>query len=125
MPGTPACDTASIVAAIAILAAPYSRAATGQGQRIDTSVHESARTGLYPWSVPIYSHSLTPDGPLLVPETSMSASIYPVYPCKDGFIRVIALTPRQWQALLRVLGNPEVLSAPDWENFNIPHRQCR
>jgi len=67
LPGTPAYDTASLIAAIAILAALHSRAATGQGQRIDTSVHESARTGLYPWSVPIYSHSLTPDGPLLVP----------------------------------------------------------
>lgn len=117
LPGTPAYDAASMIAIIDILAAIYSRGTTGKGQKIDTSVHESARTGLYPWSVPIYSHSLTPDGPLPAPETRLGDSIYPVYPCKDGYIRVIALTPRQWQALLRVLGNPEVLLAPEWENF--------
>ncbi len=117
LPGTPAYDAASMITIIDILAAIYSRGTTGKGQKIDTSVHESARTGLYPWSVPIYSHSLTPDGPLPAPETRLGDSIYPVYPCKDGYIRVIALTPRQWQALLRVLGNPEVLLAPEWENF--------
>ena len=47
----------------------------------------------------------------------MGASIYPVYPCKDGFIRVIALTPRQWEALVRVLGEPEVLKMPEWSDF--------
>lgn len=117
LPGTPAHDAASMIADIEILAALYCRDAIGKGQKIDVSVHEAARTGLYPWSVPIYSHSLTPDGPLPAPETRLADSIYPVYPCKDGYIRVIALTPRQWQALVRVLGSPEVLLMPEWENF--------
>jgi len=117
LPGTPAHDATSMIADIEILAALYCRDAIGKGQKIDVSVHEAARTGLYPWSVPIYSHSLTPGGPLPAPETRLAESIYPVYPCKDGYIRVIALTPRQWQALVRVLGSPEVLLMPDWENF--------
>lgn len=117
LPGTPAYDATAMIAAIQVLAALYCRDDIGTGQRIDVSVHEAARTGLYPWSVPIYSHSLTPDGPLPAPETRLADSIYPVYPCKDGYIRVIALTPRQWQALMKVLGNPEVLMAPEWENF--------
>ncbi len=117
LPGTPAYDATSMIADIEILAALYCRDDIGKGQKIDVSVHEAARTGLYPWSVPIYSHSLTPDGPLPAPETRLAAQIYPVYPCKDGYIRVIALTPRQWQALVRVLGSPEVLMMPDWENF--------
>jgi crotonobetainyl-CoA:carnitine CoA-transferase CaiB-like acyl-CoA transferase len=117
LPGTPAYDAASEIADIEILAAIYCRDAIGKGQKIDVSVHEAARTGLYPWSVPIYSHSLTPDGPLPMPEGRLGSQIFPVYPCKDGFVRVIALTPRNWQALLRVLGNPEVLLMPDWENF--------
>jgi CoA:oxalate CoA-transferase len=117
LPGTPAYDATSMIADIEIRAALYCRDAIGKGQKIDVSVHEAARTGLYPWSVPIYSHSLTPDGPLPAPETRLAAQIYPVYPCKDGYIRVIALTPRQWQALVRVLGSPEVLMMPDWENF--------
>jgi CoA:oxalate CoA-transferase len=117
LPGTPAYDAASEIADIEILAAIYCRDAIGKGQKIDVSVHEAARTGLYPWSVPIYSYSLTPDGPLPMPEGRLGSQIFPVYPCKDGFVRVIALTPRNWQALLRVLGNPEILLMPDWENF--------
>jgi crotonobetainyl-CoA:carnitine CoA-transferase CaiB-like acyl-CoA transferase len=43
--------------------------------------------------------------------------MYPIYPCKDGLVRVIALAPRQWDALVRVLGNPEVLLTPEWRDF--------
>ena len=117
LPGTPAHDATSMLADIEILSALYCRDAIGSGQKVEISVHEAARTALYPWSIPIYSHSLTPDGPEPAPETRLAESIYPVYPCKDGYIRVIALTPRQWQALVRVLGSPDVLLLPEWENF--------
>jgi len=116
-PGTPAHDAASLYANIAILAALYMRGATGQGQYIDTSVHETSRLGLYPWIVPNYSYAINPDGPPPTSETRMGASIYPVYPCKDGLIRVVALTPRQWDALVRVLGSPEVLLTEEWRGF--------
>jgi crotonobetainyl-CoA:carnitine CoA-transferase CaiB-like acyl-CoA transferase len=43
--------------------------------------------------------------------------IYPVYPCKDGYVRVLAITPGQWNALVRVLGDPEVLRLPEWQDF--------
>lgn len=117
LPGSPAYDAASIHASVSIVAAIYMRGTTGQGQFIDTSVHVTSRMGLYPWIVPNYSYALNPEGPPPTSETRMGASIYPVYPCKDGFIRVIALTPRQWDALVRVLGNPEVLSTPEWRDF--------
>ncbi len=116
-PGTPAYDAASLHANIAILSALYMRNTTGKGQYIDVSVHETSRLGLYPWIVPNYSYALNPGGPPPTTETRMGPSIYPVYPCKDGLIRVIALTPRQWDALVRVLGSPEVLAMPDWRSF--------
>ena len=116
-PGSPAYDAASLHANIAILAALWMRGTKEQGQYIDVSVHETSRLGLYPWIVPNYSYALNPDGPPPTTETRMGASVYPVYPCKDGLIRVIALTPRQWDALVRVLGNPEVLKSPDWRSF--------
>ena len=71
----------------------------------------------YPWMVPIYSYGLTPDGPPPGPEGRLGASIYPVYPCRDGFVRVVAITPKQWEALVRVLGEPEVLRLPEWQEF--------
>jgi len=117
LPGSPAYDAASVHASVSIVAAIYMRGTTGQGQYIDTSVHVTSRMGLYPWIVPNYSYALNPEGPPPTSETRMGASIYPVYPCRDGFIRVIALTPRQWDALVRVLGNPEVLSTPEWRDF--------
>ena len=110
LPGMPAYDATAMIADVEIIAALYARSAIGCGQKIDASVHEIARTGLYPWSVPIYSYSLTPGGPLPMPESRLGDAIYPVYPTKDGYIRVIALTPQQWKALVKTLGNPEVLS---------------
>ena len=116
-PGSPAYDAASVHASISIVAALFMRGTTGEGQLIQTSVHETARLGLYPWIVPVYSYNSNPDAPPPMPETRMGASIYPVYPCKDGFIRVIALTPRQWDAWVRVLGDPEILKLPEWRDF--------
>jgi crotonobetainyl-CoA:carnitine CoA-transferase CaiB-like acyl-CoA transferase len=117
LPGSPAYDSASVHASVSIVAALYMRGTTGQGQYIDTSVHVTSRTGLYPWIVPNYSYALNPGGPTPTSENRMGAQIYPVYPCKDGFIRIIALTPRQWDALMRVLDNPVVLQTEEWRSF--------
>ena len=117
LPGSPAYDSASVHASVSIVAALYMRSTTKQGQYIDTSVHVTSRTGLYPWIIPNYSYALNPGGPPPTSENRMGAQIYPVFPCKDGFIRVIALTPRQWDALVRVLDNPEVLRTEEWRSF--------
>jgi CoA:oxalate CoA-transferase len=117
LPSTPSYDAASIIASISIMAALYQRAATGPGQYCDISAHECSRLGLHPWMVTIYSYGLTPDGPPPGPEGRLGASIYPVYPCRDGFVRVVAITPKQWEALVRVLGEPEVLRLPEWREF--------
>jgi CoA:oxalate CoA-transferase len=117
LPGTPAYDATSLLAAISILTALYHRGDTGKGQYIDAAVHESSRIGLFPWLVPIYSHALTDERIPVVTDVRLGDSIYPVYPCKDGYVRVLAITPGQWNALVRVLGDPEVLRLPEWQDF--------
>ena len=117
LPGTPSYDAASLIASISIVAALYQRASTGVGQYCDVSVHECSRLCLYPWIVPIYSYGLNPGSPPPPPEGRLGAAIYPVYPCRDGFVRVVAITPPQWKALVRVLGEPEVLRLPAWHEF--------
>jgi len=117
LPGTPAYDASSLLAAISILIALYHRGTTGKGQYIDAAVHESSRIGLFPWLVPIYSHALTDERISVVTDVRLGDSIYPVYPCKDGYVRVLAITPGQWNALVRVLGDPEVLRLPEWQDF--------
>ncbi len=117
MPGSPAYDSASIHASISIVAALFMRGDSEEGQLIQVSVHETSRLGLYPWIIPNDHYAVNHDAPPPTPEVRMGSSIYPVYPCKDGFIRVIALTPRQWDALVRVLDNPDVLQMPEWRDF--------
>jgi crotonobetainyl-CoA:carnitine CoA-transferase CaiB-like acyl-CoA transferase len=117
LPGTPSYDAASLIAAISIVLSLYMRGSTGKGQYIDTSVHECSRLGLYPWMVTMYSYNINPGSPPPPPEGRLGAAIYPVYPCKDGLVRVVALTPRQWDALVKVLNEPEVLCLPEWREF--------
>ena len=117
LPGNPSYDSASLIASISIMVALFQMAATGTGQYCDVSAHECTRHGLYPWAIPFYSYSLNPESPPPPPEGRLGASIYPVYPCKDGYVRIVAITPRQWKALVRVLGDPEVLLLPEWEEF--------
>ncbi len=110
MPGTPAHDAASVHASMSITAALYMRGTTGKGQLVETSVHETARLGLYPWVIPVSSYEL-------VQFPRMGTIAYPAYPCKDGFVRVVAVAPRQWDAWVRVLGSPDVLLMPEWRDF--------
>jgi crotonobetainyl-CoA:carnitine CoA-transferase CaiB-like acyl-CoA transferase len=39
--------------------------------------------------------------------------VYSIYPCADGYVRVIVLSPRQWAAMREWLGNPPELDAPE------------
>jgi CoA:oxalate CoA-transferase len=117
LPGMIAYDATSVMAAISIVLALFERGGSGDGHYIDVSVHENARLAIYPWMVTLHSYNCTPDGPPPAPEGRMGAAIYPVYPCKDGYVRVIALTPWQWDALLKVLGEPDALAGSEWREF--------
>lgn len=117
LPGLASYDAASLIAAIQVVLALYLRGSKGHGQYIDVSVHECSRLGLYPWMLPMYSYNINPGSPPPPPDGRLGAAIYPVYPCKDGFIRIVALTPRQWDALVKVLDEPEVLKLPQWREF--------
>ena len=45
---------------------------------------------------------------------SGNAPLYPHLRTKDGFIRLVLLAPRQWQAMWQWMGSPEALSDPMW-----------
>ena len=34
------------------------------------------------------------------------AGLYPIFPCADGYVRVVVLAPRQWRAMRAWLGEP-------------------
>ena len=118
LPGSPSYDSASLIASTAIIVALYSRGITGEGQYIETSALEATQIGIQPWAVT----GVSPKPEVAQTERRSPGRTgvvtYPLYPCKDGWIRVTSITPRQWDALRRTLGNPEVLESPDWYSIN-------
>jgi crotonobetainyl-CoA:carnitine CoA-transferase CaiB-like acyl-CoA transferase len=117
LPGMAAYDATSVMAAISIVLALFERGGSGDGHYIDVSVHGNARLAIYPWMVTLHSYNRTLDGPPPAPEGRIGAAVYPVYPCKDGYVRVVALTPWQWDALLTVIGEPGALAGPEWREL--------
>jgi len=117
LPGLPAYDATSIMAAISIVLALFERGSSGEGHYIDVSVHENARLAIFPWMVTLHSYNLNADGPPPAAEGRMGAALYPVYPCQDGFVRVVTLSPWQWDALMKVIGKPQALAGPEWREL--------
>lgn len=109
IPGQLAYDVAGIAGAQATLLAFWLRFETGRGQHIDVSAMD-ATAALSDWSLPNYS---------LNPNLGMRAGsgIYTLYPCADGFMRMIVLVPKHWRELLDWTGHPEALSDPKYEQF--------
>jgi crotonobetainyl-CoA:carnitine CoA-transferase CaiB-like acyl-CoA transferase len=106
-PGALAYDIAGTTAAFATVAALWDRARTGRGQHLDVSVVEAAAQ-TSDWALPNFSATKARGGSYF--ELRMgSAPIYTMYPCADGYLRLIILTARQWHAMRTWLGDPEVL----------------
>ncbi|HUP76855.1 MAG TPA: CoA transferase [Acidimicrobiales bacterium] len=112
MPGSVPSDAASVIGVFAILSALIQRRSTQRGQHIDVSALE-AMTQLNTWGLPNTSAIVNHGG---VPNTlrSGNAALYPHLRTKDGYIRLVILAPRQWQALWQWMGSPEELSDPFW-----------
>src|SRR5207244_573810 len=41
---------------------------------------------------------------------------YHVFATADGWVRTVTGTPRHWQRFVALLGDPEVLSGPEWKS---------
>lgn len=114
-PGNIADDTASFTTAFGILCALWQRRYTGVGQVIDASANECLAQ-ITDWSLSNWSraadagepYSERRDGP---------GPVYTIIPCKDGFVRLIVLSTRQWHAIRAWLGEPEYLQDPELDGF--------
>ena len=108
-PGSLAYDAAGITAAYATLLAHFQKLRCGQGQHVDVSVLESV-ANLSDWALPHFSAT---GGA----QHRSGAGIYTVYPCADGFVRMIILVAHHWRELLAWMGNPAELRDPELEQF--------
>jgi formyl-CoA transferase len=105
--GVPLTDLgAGLFASIGILAALHHRAASGQGQHIDTSLVD-AGLALSVWEVTEYFATGEVPGPL--GSAHRMTAPYQAFTCSDGYITVGAANDRNFTKLSRLLGHPEWL----------------
>jgi crotonobetainyl-CoA:carnitine CoA-transferase CaiB-like acyl-CoA transferase len=112
--GAPVTDiTAGILACVGILAALHSRASSGQGQMVDTSLFEAGIMHTYWQSAIAFATGQAPapmgtGHPLNAP--------YQAFPAADGWITVGAANQGNWLRLLEALEAPELGYDPRFAN---------
>jgi crotonobetainyl-CoA:carnitine CoA-transferase CaiB-like acyl-CoA transferase len=104
----PAADmTTGFLATSAILAALRVRDTTGQGQHLDLSLYNSA---VMLQQSAIASYLSSGEKPLRTGTAAPYSTPNEAYKTKDGWIMIAAYHEDRWQALCRVLGEPELAS---------------
>ncbi|MFP8876184.1 MAG: CoA transferase [Myxococcota bacterium] len=110
-----ASDISGVSGAFAVTSALIQRERTGHGQCIDLSALEAVAQ-CTDWSFSNAS-SIRARGQDS-PEMRMgSGPMYTIYTCKQGYVRLVILSPRQWHAMREWLGDPEYLRDPIYDSF--------
>lgn len=108
--GFPVCDTVGgLNAAFAIMGALYHRERSGEGQFIDVALLDSIMP-LMGW----VAANLLIGGqqPQLMGNDNFTAAPSGTFETGDGYINIAANQQEQWEALLEVLGQPELKEDP-------------
>jgi formyl-CoA transferase len=111
--GFPVCDTVGgLNAAFAILAALYHREKTGEGQMIDVALLDSIMP-LMGW----VAANLLIGGQEPVPmgNDNFTAAPSGTFRTQDGHINIAANKQEQWEAMAEVIGAPELLTDPRFQ----------
>jgi crotonobetainyl-CoA:carnitine CoA-transferase CaiB-like acyl-CoA transferase len=115
LPGYAAHDSAAVFAAAGALAALATRRRDGLGQTVEVSVQEAALHGLNPWSIPLADYARR--YPRLPPSPKRNGNgAYHVFATAGGWVRTVTGTPRHWSRFVALLGDPELLSGPEWRS---------
>ncbi|MEU0498960.1 CoA transferase [Mycobacterium sp. NPDC006124] len=113
-----ATSTAAVQAAWVVLVAYYDRLRHGQGEYVDFSRFEAVVQCLDP---PFGSEGQAAAGQKqsrdLWRGRPRNQQIYPTFPCRDGFVRICLLSPRQWHGMHSWLGEPEQFADPKFETI--------
>ncbi len=113
IPPTPmATDVASISAAVATTLAVYQKIQTGEGQHVDLAIMTAAGATT-DWS---YSNAsvLKAAGHPYNEVRQGGGFMYPIFQCRDGWVRMVILSPRQWESLWDWMGRPEAFGDMDF-----------
>jgi len=107
--------TAAVQAAWATLVAYYNRLRCGTGDYIDFSRFDAVVISLDP---AFGAHGQVAAGIRRAGRwrgRPRNQDAYPIYPCRDGYVRLCVMAPRQWRGLRRWLGEPEAFQDPKYD----------
>lgn len=110
--------TAAVQAAWVTLVAYYDRLRGGAGDYVDFSRYEAVVQCLDP---PFGSEGQAAAGQKQSHELwrgrPRNQQIYPTFPCRDGFVRICLLSPRQWHGMRAWLGEPDRFADPKFDTI--------
>lgn len=101
---------AAVMAAVAVLCRRH-----GHVVHYEVPYAEAAVAAVTPWSRPLHAYEMQAAG-----QGTLTARLgpdgFPFYAAKDGHVRILAGTPKQWQAFVDMLGAPEELVSGIWSD---------
>ena len=97
---------AAVMAAVGLLAVRGG----ADSPRYEIPYEEAATAAITPWTRILHSHETHAVG-----QGTQAARLgpngFPIYETKDGYVRCLAGTPKQWRAFVELLGSPEELAS--------------
>lgn len=109
--------TAAVQAAWAVLVAYYHRLRCGRGDYLDFSRLDAVVTTLDPAFGTQGQATLARPGGQRWRGRPRNQDPYPIFPCRDGHVRICLLSPRQWRGLRAWLGEPEQFQDPKFDKI--------
>ncbi|MEB3023904.1 CaiB/BaiF CoA-transferase family protein [[Mycobacterium] crassicus] len=104
--------TAAVQAAWALLVAYYNRLRCGTGDYLDFSRFDAVITVLDPIFGAQGQVAAARRGVTRWRGRPKNQDAYPIYPCRDGYVRLCVMSPRQWRGLWAWLGEPAEYADP-------------
>ena len=109
--------TAAVQAAWAVLVAYFNRLRCGAGDYIDFARFDAVVLALdAPFGTQGQAATARSKGPRWRGRPK-NQDLYPIFGCRDGFVRICVLSPRQWHGMRAWLGEPERFQDPRFDSI--------
>ena len=118
-PGDLAIACGAVQAAYAALVAYWQALNTGCGDHLDFSLLDGTTQALDPGYGIAGSATAGVPASKLPRDRPEARFMYPIFPCKDGFVRLCVLAPRQWQGLFEWMGRPGAFADPSFDKLQV------
>jgi crotonobetainyl-CoA:carnitine CoA-transferase CaiB-like acyl-CoA transferase len=109
--------TAAAQAAWSALVAYYHRLRCGAGDYIDFSRFEAVVLALDPPFGAIGQGALAQRQSDTWRGRPRNQDVYPIFACKDGYVRTCVMSPRQWRGMRAWLGEPDQFQDPKYDTI--------